>query len=75
MMEALGLVTKTTKGFLEVNQISVDNWTFKFFYKVRKYPSQNLIAFRLVNPHSIDYEASKTKVLLNFRVKYLQHSM
>ena len=58
MMEALGLVTKTTKGFLEVNQISVDNWTFKFFYKVRKYPSQNLIAFRLVNPPSIDYEAS-----------------
>ena len=33
MTEILGAATTATKLFLEVNQISIDNWTFKLFYK------------------------------------------
>ena len=33
MANLISLVTKTTKAFLEVNTISIDNWTFKYFYK------------------------------------------
>ena len=33
MAEILGAATTATKLFLEVNQISIDNWTFKLFYK------------------------------------------
>ena len=33
MAEILGAATSATKFFLEVNQISIDNWTFKLFYK------------------------------------------
>ena len=33
MAEILGAATGATKLFLEVNQISIDNWTFKLFYK------------------------------------------
>jgi len=33
MAEILGAATAATKLFLEVNQISIDNWTFKLFYK------------------------------------------
>ncbi len=33
MAEILGAATSATKLFLEVNQISIDNWTFKLFYK------------------------------------------
>jgi hypothetical protein len=33
MTEILGAATTATKVFLEVNQISIDNWTFKLFYK------------------------------------------
>ena len=33
MANLIGLVTKTTRAFLEVNSISIDNWTFKYFYK------------------------------------------
>jgi hypothetical protein len=33
MAELLGAVTTATKFFFEVNQISIDNWTFKLFYK------------------------------------------
>ena len=29
----LGLATSGTKLFFEVNQVSIDNWTFKLFYK------------------------------------------
>ena len=34
MASLVGIVTKTTKSFLDVNTVSVDNWTFKCFYKV-----------------------------------------
>ena len=34
MAGLIGIVTKTTKNFLDVNTISIDNWTFKCFYKV-----------------------------------------
>ena len=34
MAELLGAATGATKLFLEVNQVSIDNWTFKLFYKV-----------------------------------------
>ncbi|XP_023325021.1 innexin inx2 isoform X2 [Eurytemora carolleeae] len=33
MAEILGAATTATKLFLEVNQVSIDNWTFKLFYK------------------------------------------
>jgi hypothetical protein len=33
MAEILGAATTATKFFLEVNQISIDNATFKLFYK------------------------------------------
>jgi len=33
MAEILGAATAATKLFLEVNQVSIDNWTFKLFYK------------------------------------------
>ena len=33
MAEILGAATTATKYFLEVNQITIDNWTFKLFYK------------------------------------------
>ncbi|TRY78246.1 hypothetical protein TCAL_06746 [Tigriopus californicus] len=33
MAEILGAANSATKFFLEVNQISIDNWTFKLFYK------------------------------------------
>ena len=33
MAEVLGAATSATKLFLEVNQISIDNFTFKLFYK------------------------------------------
>ena len=33
MAEILGAATSATKFFLEVNHISIDNWTFKLFYK------------------------------------------
>merc|ERR1712038_128654 len=34
MAEVLGAVTTATKFFFEVNQISIDNWSFKCFYKI-----------------------------------------
>ena len=33
MAEILGAASAGTKLFLEVNAISIDNWTFKLFYK------------------------------------------
>ena len=33
MAEIIGAVTSVTKGFLEINSISIDNWGFKLFYK------------------------------------------
>jgi len=33
MAELLGVVTKATSSFLELNQVSIDNWGFKLFYK------------------------------------------
>ncbi len=33
MAEILGAATSATKFFLEVNQVSIDNWTFKLYYK------------------------------------------
>ena len=33
MAELIGAVTKVTNAFLEINQISIDNWGFKLFYK------------------------------------------
>jgi len=33
MAELLGVVTKATSSFLELNQVSIDNWAFKLFYK------------------------------------------
>eukprot|EP00095_Tigriopus_kingsejongensis_P003608 maker-scaffold49_size462716-snap-gene-0.5 protein:Tk03608 transcript:maker-scaffold49_size462716-snap-gene-0.5-mRNA-1 annotation:"innexin inx2" len=33
MADLLGAANSATKFFLEVNQISIDNWTFKLFYK------------------------------------------
>ena len=41
-MEAVGVVTKTAKGFFGDSGVSIDNWTFKFFYKVMYY-----FAFRI----------------------------
>ena len=33
MAEILGAATSATKFFLEVNKVSIDNWTFKLYYK------------------------------------------
>ncbi len=33
-MDLLGIVGKATKAFFDVRTISVDNWTFKLYYKV-----------------------------------------
>lgn len=33
MAELIGAVSKVTNAFLEINQISIDNWSFKLFYK------------------------------------------
>ena len=32
-MDLVGIVNKATKLFFDVNTISVDNWTFKMYYK------------------------------------------
>jgi len=34
MAEILGAVTSATKFFIGVNQISIDNWSFKCYYKI-----------------------------------------
>ena len=34
MAALVGVVSKVTKSYFDVNSISVDNWTFKCFYKV-----------------------------------------
>jgi len=34
MAELLGAVTKATSSFLELKEVSIDNWGFKLFYKV-----------------------------------------
>ena len=33
MADLIGAVTKVTSNFLEINQVSIDNWGFKLFYK------------------------------------------
>ena len=33
MANVIGAVTTVTSNFLEINQVSIDNWTFKLFYK------------------------------------------
>ena len=33
MADLIGTITKVTNSFLEINQISIDNWSFKLFYK------------------------------------------
>ena len=33
-MDILGLVNKATKTVLDINQVSIDNWAFKVYYKV-----------------------------------------
>jgi hypothetical protein len=33
MASLVGVVSKVTKSYFDVNKISVDNWTFKCFYK------------------------------------------
>jgi len=33
MADLLGAVSKVTSNFLEINQVSIDNWGFKLFYK------------------------------------------
>ena len=33
MADLIGAVTKATGSFLEINQVSIDNWGFKLFYK------------------------------------------
>jgi len=34
MAEIINAVTGITKGYLEINAISIDNWGFKLFYKI-----------------------------------------
>ena len=43
IMEAVGLVSKTAKGFFGDSGVSIDNWTFKFFYKVMYYFAKSCI--------------------------------
>ena len=43
IMEAVGLVSKTAKGFFGDSGVSIDNWTFKFFYKVMYYFAKSYI--------------------------------
>ena len=45
MAEILGAATSATKLFFEVNKVSIDNWTFKLFYKAT---SSMLMAFAFV---------------------------
>ena len=33
MADLIGAVTKVTSNFLEINQVSIDNWGSKLFYK------------------------------------------
>ena len=33
MAALMGAFTPATKYFLEVNKVSIDNWTFKLYYK------------------------------------------
>ena len=33
MAELLGAVSKATSSFLELKEVSIDNWGFKLFYK------------------------------------------
>ena len=33
-MDLIGLVSKATRHFFDAGTISVDNWTFKMYYKV-----------------------------------------
>ena len=33
MAQLIGAVTSVTSNFLEINQVSIDNWGFKLFYK------------------------------------------
>ena len=48
IMEAVGLVSKTAKGFFGDSGVSIDNWTFKFFYKVMYY-------FAMIIPSKHDF--------------------
>ncbi len=48
MASLVGIVTKTTKSFLDVNTISVDNWTFKCFYKVKMFTRAVILAVLLL---------------------------
>ena len=33
MADIVQVITKATDAFLDINTITVDNWTFKLFYK------------------------------------------
>ena len=33
-MDILGIVGKATKAFFDVRTISIDNWTYKLYYKI-----------------------------------------
>jgi hypothetical protein len=33
MADIVNVITKATNSFLDINTITVDNWTFKLFYK------------------------------------------
>ena len=47
IMEAVGLVSKTAKGFFGDSGVSIDNWTFKFFYKVMYYFAKFVFEVRI----------------------------
>lgn len=64
IMEAVGLVSKTAKGFFGDSGVSIDNWTFKFFYKVMYYFAKSSI---FVKPTC---RASKNSFL---RIEIMQH--
>ena len=49
IMEAVGLVSKTAKGFFGDSGVSIDNWTFKFFYKVMYYFAKSCNSIRKAN--------------------------
>ena len=58
IMEAVGLVSKTAKGFFGDSGVSIDNWTFKFFYKVMYYFAKS-------------YSLSSPEKLFNYKRLYL----
>ena len=61
MADLIGAVTKVTSNFLEINQVSIDNWGFKLFYKAT---TVYLILSRVLTTAKYDLKYLYTNVVI-----------